>query len=163
MKKVKSRNYEALMWCIALPGFGQFINKKFGKGILFVLLEVVINIMASFNLAIVYSFNGFIDKAIEVTDFQWLMFYPCLYFYSLWDAYRDSNEHIGPYLYLPFVFSAYMVTVGLIYSTRITIFGYLLGPVFLPMLFTIPGIVIGLIIRKVAINISAKNEQIAID
>jgi hypothetical protein len=54
----------------------------------------------------------------------------------------------SPLLFLSFVFSAYFVTVGLIYSTDMTIFGVFLGPIFLPMLFVIPGVFTGLIVKK---------------
>lgn len=145
----KKYNYEALLWSVALPGFGQILNKKFFKGIVLIIFEVSINVMSRFNLAIVASFNWQIEQAIQITDYQWLMFYPCLYMFSLWDAFRDSNEHRSPYLYLPFAFGAYFVTVGLIYSARLHIFGILLGPVFLPMLFLLPGLATGFLIRKI--------------
>ncbi len=142
-------NYEALFWSIALPGFGQFVNKKTLKGIVFIFLEFLVNVMSNFNLAIVASFNGNIHEAISITNYQWLMFYPCLYMYSLWDAFRDSNKVISPLLYLPYAFGAFFVTIGLIYSVRITFFGVLIGPVFLPMLFLIPGLIVGFMIRKI--------------
>jgi TM2 domain-containing membrane protein YozV len=153
MEEAKSKyNYEALLWSIALPGFGQFINKKVVKGIVLIFFEVLINVMSNFNLAIVESFNGNIYRAIDITNYQWLMFYPCFYMFSLWDAFRDSNTSLQPYLYLPFAFGAYFITVGLIYSARIKIFGVLLGPVFLPMLFLIPGLLVGFTIRKIVMR-----------
>lgn len=54
----------------------------------------------------------------------------------------------SPFLFLPFVSAAFFITIGLIYSTDIKISGVLLGPVFLPMLFVIPGVIIGLIVKK---------------
>lgn len=140
---------EALFWSIALPGFGQLLNGKWVKGILFIVLEYLINIQAKFNEAIIASFRGNIDLAIQLTDFQWLMFYPCLYFFALWDAFKDVGGEKQPYAFLPFVFAAYFVTVGLIYSTELKIFGILLGPVWLPILFVIPGVAVGLLIQKV--------------
>ncbi|RXJ02012.1 hypothetical protein DS745_07925 [Anaerobacillus alkaliphilus] len=150
MEETKTKyKYEALFWSIALPGFGQFVNKKLFKGAIFIFLEFVVNVMSNFNLAIVASFNGNIQSAIAITNYQWLMFYPCLYMYSLWDAFRDSNTNISPYLYLPYAFGAFFVTIGLIYSARITFFGVLIGPVFLPMLFLIPGLLVGFGVRKI--------------
>lgn len=107
---------------------------------------------------IIYSFQGDIQLAIDQTNYQWLMFYPCLYMFSIWDAYRDAGGGKSLYFFLPFVFSAYFVTVGLIYSSSLKIFGVLFGPVFLPMLFLIPGISIGLLIKIVLgnLNISLK-------
>ncbi|WP_078595652.1 hypothetical protein [Evansella clarkii] len=152
-KKVKK--LEAILWSIALPGFAQILNGKFIKGASFVLLEIIINVISRFNLAIMYSFQGFIYEAIDVIDFQWLMFYPCLYMFSMWDAYRDAEGETGPYSYLPFAFGAYLVTVGLMYSTQLRIFGVLPGPVFLPMLFLIPGLAIGFLIRSVLLRLAS--------
>lgn len=67
---------EALLWSIALPGFGQFLNGKPLKGIVFVFLEFLINVQGNFNTIIISSFQGDINKAIEQADYQWLMFYP---------------------------------------------------------------------------------------
>lgn len=145
MKKIGK--LEAVLWNIALPGFSQLIYGHFLKGLLFVLMEFLINIGSNFNMAIMYSFLGEIDKAIEVTNFQWLMFYPCLYFFALWDAYRYAMPETEKRSYLPFAFAAYFVTVGLMYSPKIKLFGVLFGPVFLPMVFLIPGLCIGFLIK----------------
>ncbi|WP_313801274.1 hypothetical protein [Cytobacillus sp.] len=144
---------EAVLWSIALPGFSQLLSGQIIKGTLFVLLEFVINMYSNFNSAIMFSFLGEIDHAIQVTNFQWLMFYPCLYFFAMWDAYRTSMPEKEELSFLPFVFSAYFVTVGLMYSTRIKVFGILIGPVFLPMLSLIPGLMIGFIIRWIILSI----------
>ncbi|MED3727607.1 hypothetical protein HPB58_11970 [Priestia filamentosa] len=143
--------FERLLWSIAFPGFGQLLNCQYVKGILFIFLELFVNIQSNFNTAIISSFVGNIHHSIEVIDFQWLMFYPCLYFFSMWDAVKDADEERenSTLLFLPFVFSAYFVTVGLMFSTKIKIFGLLLGPIFLPMLFVIPGVFTGLLVKKI--------------
>ncbi|TCP19309.1 hypothetical protein EV207_1647 [Scopulibacillus darangshiensis] len=140
------------MWSFALPGFGQFLNGKFLKGIVFLILEFVINVQSNFNEVIKVSFHGQIEKAIHQTHYEWLMFYPCLYFFAAWDAYRDDGNEKKPYLFLPFVFVAYSVTVGVIYSPSLEIMGVLLGPVWLPILFIIPGISVGVLIRYVVVK-----------
>lgn len=140
---------EKLLWSIALPGFAQLLNRKYIKGITFIILEFIVNVKSNFNLAIMYSFHGDILTAIEKTNYQWLMFYPCLYFFALWDAIKDAKGNPPSFSFLPFVFAAYTVTIGLIYSYKIKIFGILLGPVFLPILFTIPGLCIGFLILKI--------------
>jgi hypothetical protein len=138
---------ETLLWSIALPGFGQFLNGKLVKGIVLVILEFLINVQANFNEAIISSFQGNISLSIQQLDFQWLMFYPCLYFFAMWDAWKDAGGGKDRYSFLPFVFSAYFVTVGLIYSSKLKIFGVLLGPIWLPMLSVIPGVIVGLLIK----------------
>lgn len=139
---------EKLLWSIALPGFGQILNGKYIKGLAFILLEIIINIQSNLNEVILLSFNGEIDRAIQSTDYQWLMFYPCLYFFAMWDAFKDGGGGKKPYSFLPFVISAYLLTLGVIYSARITIFDYLLGPVLLPILLVTPGVFIGLLLKK---------------
>ena len=139
---------EKLLWSIALPGFGQFLNGKIIKGIVFVILEFLVNVQSNFNVVIIASFQGDIQNAIALADYQWLMFYPCLYFYAMWDAYKDAGGVRERYSFLPFVFSTYFVTVGCIYSSNFLLFGVLLGPVWLPMLCVIPGLVVEIIIKK---------------
>ncbi|MEH7179678.1 hypothetical protein [Neobacillus vireti] len=136
------------MWSIALPGFGQYLNGKLFKGTVFIFLEFLINVQSNFNEVIILSFHGEIEKAIAHADYQWLMFYPCLYFFAMWDAFKDAGGGKEKNSFLPFVFSAYFVTVGCIYSSNLRIFGILFGPVWLPMLFVIPGLAVGFIILK---------------
>lgn len=139
---------EKLLWSIALPGFGQLLNGKYIKGIAFILLEIVINVQANLNEVILLSFNGEIERAIQQTDYQWILFYPCVYFFAMWDAFKDGGGGKKPYSFLPFVISAYLLTLGVVYSARITLFDNLLGPVLLPILLVIPGVFAGLLLQK---------------
>lgn len=138
---------EKLFWSIALPGFGQLLNGKIIKGILLIFLEFLVNVQANFNEVILLSFQGENVAAIEQTNYQWLMFYPCLYFFAMWDAYKDAGGGQERYSFLPFVFSAYFVTVGLMYSSKLSLFGVILGPVWCPMLSVIPGLAIGFLLK----------------
>jgi len=138
---------EAVLWNIAFPGFSQLLLGQYVKGLLFVGLEVIINAMSHFNMGIMYSFLGEIDRAETVINYQWLMFYPCVYMFSMWDGYRTAMPENEKNSFLPFVFSAYFVTVGLMVSPKVTIFQLHPGPVFLPMLFLIPGLLIGFFIK----------------
>ncbi|MEH7253398.1 hypothetical protein V7111_14815 [Neobacillus niacini] len=144
--------FEKLLWSIALPGFGQYLNRKYFKGTVFLVLEFLINIQSNFNQIILMSFHGEISNAIKHTNYQWLMFYPCLYFFSMWDAVKDAGGGKDPISFLPYVLAAFFVTVGLIFSSNLVIFGVLLGPVWLPMLFVFPGIAFGIIIKKIINN-----------
>lgn len=140
---------EKLMWSIALPGFGQILNGKLFKGILFVALEYLINIYSNLNSAIIYSFRGNIDEAVSQTNYKWLMFYPCIYVFAIWDAYREADGENTPYSFIPFVFAAYTGTIGVIFSSQLRIFRILLGPIWLPIIFLIFGSILGLLIKKV--------------
>jgi predicted transporter len=137
---------EAILWSIALPGFAQILNKKLAKGFVFIFLEFLINVNSNFNSAIMASFLGEIDKAFQIVNYQWLMFYPCVYMFAMWDAFKDAEGESSPYSFFPFVFGAYFVTVGLMYSPIFKINGVQLGPIWTPMLSLIPGLLIGFII-----------------
>ncbi|WP_419393412.1 hypothetical protein [Cytobacillus praedii] len=145
----KTNKLEAILWCIAFPGFAQLLNGHFLKGIILIFIEFLINVMSSFNTAIMLSFLGETNEAMKVINYQWLMFYPCVYMFALYDAYKHSEGNNKDLSFLPFVFAAYFITVGLMYSTKLEIFGILFGPIWLPMLLLIPGLLVGYFIRYV--------------
>lgn len=140
---------EKIFWSIAFPGFGQLLNGQWLKGFALMAMEFLINVKGHFNKAILLSFNGDIRSAIDVADYQWLMFYPCLYFFAMWDAYRNDRQQISPFAFFPFAMSAFFVTVGLIYSTRFRLAGTLLGPVWFPILCVLPGVGSGLLLKGI--------------
>lgn len=150
----KTDKLEKLLWSIALPGFGQLLNKKYVKGILLIALEFLVNVMSNMNQIIILSFHGKIEEAVNQTNYLWLMFYPCLYLFAMWDAYKDADGQHKPFAFLPFVFSAYFVTVGVILSPTFTVFGILIGPIWLPILFVPVGVVVGLIIKWILLKVS---------
>ncbi|GAA0494066.1 hypothetical protein GCM10008986_20730 [Salinibacillus aidingensis] len=145
----KERKLSSILWNIALPGFAQVLQRRYLVGFIFIFMEIFLNIFSGFNEAIRYSFLGEIDQAFAVTNYQFLMFYPCLYMFALWDAFYEVDQGETRYAFLPFVFGAYFITVGLMLAERIRIFGVLLGPVWLPMLSLIPGLLVGLFIRSI--------------
>lgn len=153
-----NKSLERLLWSIALPGFGQLLNRKYVKGITFIILEFIINVFSNFNTAIMLSFNGEIQVAYTSIDYLWLMFYPCLYFFAMWDAFKDAGGGKSRYSFIPFVSCAYFVTVGLMISGKAKLYGHLIGPIFMPMLFVIPGIVVGLIVREVLLYLEKSNK-----
>lgn len=142
----KCTRTEVFLWSIALPGFGQILNGKFLKGLLLIFLEFLINVQSNLNEVIISSFHGEIEKTINQTDYQWLMFYPCVYMFAIWDAYKDAGGGSSPYEVVPFVFGAYFGTIGIIYSRD------LLGAVWLGLVGMFLGIGTGLLIRTALRN-----------
>lgn len=89
----------ALLWSLAIPGFGQLYNQDYLVGLVLVMLEFVINVKADLNLAIYYSFRGQFLEVDQVARIQWLLFYPCVYGFSMWHAYNrgaEINRWLGP-------------------------------------------------------------------
>lgn len=143
---------EAALWSIAIPGFGQLINKKYLKGFLLIALELLINMKSGLNTIIINSFHGQTLTAMNSTNYQWLMFYPCLYLFAIWDAYRDAGGYKIPLLFLPFAISAYTGTLGVIFSNIFTIKNIFPGPFWLMLCFSLTGFGIGLIIRLLILH-----------
>lgn len=146
------RKVEILLWSIALPGFGQILNGKFLKGLLLIGLEFIINVESNLNEVIISSLNGEIETSIIQTDYQWLMFYPCVYMFGMWDSFKDAGGGNTPYCVVPFVFGAYFGTIGVIYSR------VLLGAVWLGIVGVIVGVGVGILIRAVLIRRTVDNE-----
>lgn len=138
---------EMVLWSIAFPGFGQILNGRMFKGVLFLVLEFLINVKANINEVIVLSFNGHIIEAIQATNYQWIMFYPCIYTFAIWDSFQDAVSEKATNSYLIVVFSAYFGTLGVVFSREPIFTSLLLGPVWLGLLGMIAGAAVGWLIK----------------
>ena len=134
-------------------------------GVLLVALEFIINVKAGLNLSILYSFRGQLQNAIDVTNFQWLLFYPCVYAYSVWQAYNRATEinrgrsqaeegrvfantqYNG--LFIGFAMGG---TLGVIYICRI-------GPIFGGILGGLIGGLTGSVIERLVNGIFCKSQK----
>ncbi|TYR81514.1 hypothetical protein FZC66_06645 [Priestia megaterium] len=150
---MKTGKLEALLWSIALPGLAQLLNKKVAKGSMFLVFELLLNMNSHLNLAVLYSFQGKIQEAIDVTDYQWLMFYPSVYMFAMWDAYREVETETASYSYLPFVIGLYFLTASISYSSTLKIGNILLGPVWLPALALLLGLFVGFLIKNMCLKV----------
>lgn len=98
----------ALLWSFAMPGFGQFYNKNYFLGIVLMVHEFVVNINSNLNTSLFYTFRGNFDLANQVVDYEWGLFYPSIFCFSLWQAYnrahtinrRDETGEKAKYVYL---------------------------------------------------------------
>jgi hypothetical protein len=139
----KSTRIEVFLWSIAFPGFGQLLNGKLVKGALLIALEFLINSKSNLNDIIISSFHGEIGETIQQTEYQWLMFYPCIYMFGIWDAYKDAGGGNTPFASVPYAFGAYFGTVGVIFSRDI------LGAVWFGMVGCFIGVAFGVQLRKI--------------
>lgn len=115
---LKSKKLEVLLWSIALPGFGQLLNRKYMKGFVLIGLEFLVNVMGNFNTIIVLSFNMKIEEAIAQTNYLWLMFYPCLYFLLYGMLIKMPEVVRNPLLTSPCIFSLFC-------NSRLNFFSYI--------------------------------------
>ncbi|CAM4394161.1 hypothetical protein [Paenibacillus tarimensis] len=144
----KTSPVEALLWSIALPGFGQLLNRQYLKGVTLIILEFVINLGSNLNTIIMDSFQGDTLAAVRHTNYQWLLFYPCVYMFAIWDGFKDAGGgRTSPYAAFPFVFCAFFGTTGMFYSDRFRFMNILLGPVWLPMAAAFLGVGFGFLLK----------------
>jgi len=139
----RSRRIEVVLWSIAFPGFGQILNGKLVKGFILVSLEFIVNLQSNLNQVIISSFRGDITQAVAESEYKWLMFYPCLYMFGIWDAYKDAAEITKPYAAVPAVGGAYFGTIGVIYSQN------LWGAVWLGLSGMFVGLGIGMAVKSI--------------
>lgn len=139
---------KAALWSIAIPGLGQLANGKYLKGFLLLFLEFLINVKSGLNTFIIYSFHLQTTAAVKMTDYQWLMFYPCHFMFAIWDACHDAGAKENPLFFLPFSIAAYTGTIGVIYSSTFTIANFLPGPLWLMILFSLLGFGAGFVLMR---------------
>lgn len=139
----------AAFWSIAIPGLGQLYNKQYLKGSIFLFLELVINNYANLNWAIYYSWLFDINSAQKILNYHWALFYPCLYVYSIYDAYYDccaqNKKPMSKWMAIPYILTYVFGTISVIVGSGILPLGGIekLGPIFLPVLVLIIFLGIG--------------------
>ena len=79
-------------WSAAFPGCGHLLLAKYLRGFFLFVWEVIVNTQAHINLAIIYSFQGNIDRAIDILDTHWLLAYLPVYFFGIWDSHRATVD-----------------------------------------------------------------------
>ena len=88
----RNNPWVAAAWSALLTGFGHIYNKKAFKALILLSWTVAIIYFARLNDAIIATFNGQFDRAKETVNYQWLLFFPSIYLFSMWDAYNDAVE-----------------------------------------------------------------------
>lgn len=156
----------AMLWAIAFPGLGQLYNRDYIVGFSVFLSEFIINVLSQLNLAIYHSFIGEFEQSFQVINMQWLLFYPSIYAFSIWDAYNRAKEinlqlekdNITPptktitkYTGLFFGFLI-GILFGVFWFTKI-------GPIFGGLLFGFIGAIIGNIVEKVYVHFKGYRES----
>lgn len=88
----RSNPWMAAAWSALLPGFGHMYNMKSVKGLIILGWFLAIINFSHVNDSIILTFTGKCLKAREIVNYQWLMFFPSIYIFSIWDSYNDTVE-----------------------------------------------------------------------
>ena len=89
-KKEYKSPVAAFLWSVTMGGFGQIYNGQYLLGFSLLLLEFVTNIRSKLNVSIMYSFHGDYHLAHNIVDYQWGIFYPSIYVFSMWQSYNKA-------------------------------------------------------------------------
>lgn len=115
------RNLAAL-FSMLMPGFGQLYNRQFLKSVFLLIVEHYDNVFGKINTAIQLDFNGFHQKALEAANFQYVLFYPGFYAYSVWDAWYYAKPNADKTKSaIPFLIGGILGEFGAIYASRLYI------------------------------------------
>ncbi|UOQ91841.1 hypothetical protein MUO14_15095 [Halobacillus shinanisalinarum] len=79
-------------WSAAFPGFGHLLLSKYLRGYVLVIWEIIINVNAHINVAMIHSFNGQFELAKMVLEPRWMLLYIPTYIYAIWDSHRTSVD-----------------------------------------------------------------------
>src|SRR5699024_5521141 len=91
--QIHSRNpYIIGWWSAAFPGFGHLLLSKYIHAFVLFIWEVVINLQANINLAIIYTFQGEFAMVKDVVDTRWLLAYMPFYLFGIWDSYHTTID-----------------------------------------------------------------------
>lgn len=88
----QGRPWVAAAWSGLMAGFGHLYNRKGFKGLIILGWAVAILIFSKVDNAIIYTFTGRFDQAREIVNYQWLLFFPSIYVFAIWDTYNDAVE-----------------------------------------------------------------------
>jgi TM2 domain-containing membrane protein YozV len=83
--------WSALLWSFSLPGFGQFYNRSYILGFTLIVIELAVNTSSFLNLSLVHTYHWDLQKSHDVVDFQWGLFYPSLWGFSMWEAFNKAK------------------------------------------------------------------------
>jgi hypothetical protein len=110
----------AALFSIIMPGLGQVYNRQFVKGIIFLIIEHYDNSLGHINEAIHLDFNGFHQEAIDVTKFEYMLFYAGFYTYCIWDAWFFAKPGADKTkTAIPFLIGGFLGCFASIYSSHI--------------------------------------------
>ncbi|WP_100010167.1 hypothetical protein [Lentibacillus sediminis] len=149
----------AMLWSFALPGFGQIYNRDYFLGLLLVVWEIILNLFSNLNLSLMYTFHGNYEQAHGIINYEWGLFYPSVFAFSLWQAYNKAKaityrqEHQEELRKVYFTGLFFGLTAGMnlgltthhIYPAEVLQF--LAYPVYCGLFFGVVGAVVGHLIE----------------
>lgn len=83
----------AVVWSLFVPGLGQLYIHRIVSAFFTIVWAVVFFYYSHGLEALSYLFMGDIEKSTAVLHPEWLLFFPSLYGFSLYDSYVNTVEN----------------------------------------------------------------------
>jgi hypothetical protein len=88
----KKNPWLAAILSIFLGGAGHFYNFKIIKAVMLMGWHLAVWLNAGLNLALLETLHGNWKAVHQVIDYQWLLFWPSMHLFNIWNAYSDTVE-----------------------------------------------------------------------
>ncbi|WP_462411584.1 hypothetical protein [Neobacillus sp. Marseille-QA0830] len=112
----------AALFSLLMPGVGQFYNRQFIKGVIFLIIEHFDNIFGKINKAIQLDLNGLHQQALETVVYDGMLFYPGFYVFTVWDAWYYAKKEVNKTTSaIPFIIGGFLGEFGAIFASRLPI------------------------------------------
>lgn len=90
--------YIVAWWSATFPGFGHLLLSKYLRGYTLFIWEVIVNVQANINTAMVDSFRGKLELAKADLHPRWMLMYIPVFIFGIWDSYRTCVDMNNVYL-----------------------------------------------------------------
>ncbi|MDC3412931.1 hypothetical protein [Terrihalobacillus insolitus] len=80
-----------IFWSVLFPGLGHLYAHQLLQGLTLILFTVVITAITQLGDLVLLTLTTQFEK-IQYVNYQWLMFLPSFYFFSIYDAYSHINS-----------------------------------------------------------------------
>ncbi|CAM3862276.1 hypothetical protein [Marinicrinis lubricantis] len=89
----KRKPWIAAVWSAGIPSVGQLYLHRIVFAVFVLISTIIIMGNSNFLLAIHYLILGDIESSSAVLDPQWTLYFPSLYFFTIYDAYTNAVEN----------------------------------------------------------------------
>lgn len=79
----------AAFWAAVLGGAGHFHNMQLSKGAMLMAWHLAIWLNSGMSRAVVFTLLGRTDLIPEVINYEWLLFWPSIHMFNVWNAWVD--------------------------------------------------------------------------
>lgn len=82
----------AALWSVLMPGFGQLYNDRIFQALALMGWYLAVAFKSGLALGAFYTLRGDFHLVPGLLNYQWLLFWPSIYWFGIADAYADTVE-----------------------------------------------------------------------